>query len=113
MTDLDGISGCPELEYLALTNNDIVDISGLFGVNTLQHLDLAHNDALEDITVLATLPNLSYVNIGWGGVTDLQPLLDNPRFGEGDTLQASCTSTPVAQVNELQEKGVLVSWGCK
>lgn len=114
LSDISGVAGCPELEYLNLAYNDITDISALAGLNTLEHLDLSGNDNLEDISALANLANLSYVDLAFTAVTSLQVLVDNTGITAGDTVNVSCTEINGGpDVTALEERGVMVWMGCK
>ena len=59
---------------------------------------------------LASLTNLDLANNP--EFTDVQPLLDNPGLGAGDTVFLRSTSANCADVAALQAKGVTVRSDC-
>lgn len=66
---------CTDLVALDLANNDIDSLEGIENLEKLQVLFLSGNSALTDISPLATLPELRYLECALcRGVTDFSPL---------------------------------------
>ena len=123
ITDIRGLSGLTGLTNLDLRLNSIRDISGLSGLTSLTVLTL-YNNSISDISALIGLTDLGNVEgaIFRAGpdlnlsnnpnLSNIQPLLDNPGLGPGDTVNLSDVNPamPCADVVLLQAKGVTVNF---
>lgn len=107
IVSLEGIQYCVNLTLLWASKNQIVDISPLSQLTKLTELLLSHNE-IADISALAGLTNLRRLSLDWNRIVDIGPLsrlarleeldlnnnqivdiqalVDNPRLGEGDTV---------------------------
>ena len=84
IVSLVGIQNLTNLTRLSLRNNSITDISALSGLASLRSLGLANNP----------------------GLTDIQPLLDNPGLGVGDQVRFGNTRVSCGDVATLASQGV-------
>ena len=74
IVDLTGLEHAVNLEWLSLSNNnDVSDISPLAGLTNLKWLDLWFTD-VSDISVLAGLTNLETLDLSATDVSDISPL---------------------------------------
>ena len=95
---LSGLTGVP---YLGLGGNSISDISLLSELSSLEFLRLDDN-SITDIGALSELTSLKYLNLSRNpGLTNVQPLLDNPGLGAGHTVFLSGTSVSCADMAAL------------
>lgn len=81
ITDLKGLEGFTNLEYLNLDNNALIT-SGLTPIQrltNLRHLDLEDN-AIEQITAVQSLVNLTYLDISGNQIKDFAPLKNLTRL---------------------------------
>ena len=134
ITDLGGLSGLTLLRFLYLDGNAIDDVEPLAGLAGLGTLFLSDNP-VSDISPLAALFNLtalhlsaaqltdlgplsgltvlSYVDVsGNPGVQSIQPLLDNPGIGLGDTVNLMGTAVPCGSIDQLEQRAVVVISDC-
>ena len=121
ISDLRGLSELTHLTNLDLRLNSISDISWLSGLTSLTVLTL-YNNSISDISALIGLTDLGNVegavfrpgpdlNLSNNpSLTTIQPLLDNPGLGAGDTVNLSNVNPamPCADAVLLQAKGVTV-----
>jgi Leucine-rich repeat (LRR) protein len=112
ITDLTPLSGLTVLTVLWLEGNLFTDISPLSTLTTLEEIFL-FTTPITDISALQNLTALTNVQLmDVGGLSDIQPLIDNAGLGAGDTvnLENVSPSLPCADVTALQGKGVTVSF---
>jgi hypothetical protein len=72
----------------------------------------ANNAGFDSIVGLQNLTGLSVLNLAGNPIGDIQPLLDNPGLGAGDTVNLSSTNVSCADVALLEAKGVTVTSDC-
>ena len=135
ISNLTGLEGATNLEYLNLGGNNISDISALLGVTNLPRLYLWGNN-ISDISALSRLTNLRYLSL-WGNnisdisalsrltnlaglwlkdnnISDLSLLVSNTGLGSGDTVDVKGNPLSSASFNThiptLQRRGVEVEF---
>ena len=105
-----GIQNLRSLRYVDLNGNSLTDIGALGGLASLRALGLSTN-AITDISVLRELTSLTSLRLsGNPGVSNIQPLLDNPGIHEVSLLG---TNVSCADVALLKGNGVLVFSACR
>ena len=113
LTNLDALSGTPNLIWLEAAGNAIDDISALGELENLVLIDLTDNQ-IDDITALALPEWMSRLYLDNNQIQDLSALVVNTFFADGDTL--SITGNPLSDeaINEdipdLIERGVVVNF---
>ena len=114
--DITPLNTLTNLKVLDLSLNEIVS-PNLSGLPPLRSLDL-RNSGLTDLSFARdwSLTEPMTLNLGTNLIHDLQPLVDNPAFGEGDAvdLSSNCLDlTPGSRderhIAELSERGVKMS----
>lgn len=103
--DLTPLAGLTELTEIDLESNAIADITPLSNLANLADINLANNP-VSSIDALGNLANLSVVNLAGDRVTNLQPLIDNPGIGAGDTVNVEFNPINTAAIAALSAKGV-------
>ena len=112
ISNLAPLAGLTELTGLSLGGNSISDISPLAALTSLAYVDLSRN-SIVNISALSGLTELVRVSLAENsGLIDVQPLLDNPGFGEGDEFLIFGTGVDCADVAALEAKGVTVVSDC-
>jgi internalin A len=110
--DVTPLGGVASLNTLWLSDNPVSDITALgslFSVTAL-HLSTAE---LTDLGPVSSLTVLSYLDVSDNpGVQSIQPLLDNPGVGLGDTVDPVGTSVPCESIDELAQRAVVVISDC-
>ena len=110
--DISALGGFTNLTFLDLGGNDIGDISVLSELTGLVHLDLGGN-FITDIAALTGLTSLSFLHLGGNaGLSNVQPLLDNPGIGPLDDVRLGGTNVSCSDVAALLAKGVIVKSNC-
>ena len=71
---------CPDLLALDLGHNNLTDISFLLAMPRLRVLILGENQKLRDISVLAELQDLEYLELFTCGIRDITPLTKLPKL---------------------------------
>ena len=101
ITDLSVIGDyLPELRLLILADNRISDISPLAKLTHLHYLELFVN-RIHDISPLAGLTELVDVNISYnGGLSDITPLLNSPMM---EKVWLESTSVSNASIQKIKE----------
>jgi internalin A len=74
ISDLTGIQCLVNLDTLVLANNVLEDISPLAGLTNLTYLDLSNGMYISDISALAGLTKLTYIELGSNSISDISPL---------------------------------------
>jgi hypothetical protein len=84
-------------------------LAGLTDLTVLGHEGASITDIgpLSGLTLMITL-----VLDGNMGLVDIQPLIDNPGIGSGDTVQLDDTSVSCASIATLVARGVSVGSRC-
>jgi len=77
--DVNTLASLPNLTYLNLGENQIIDISHLSIQRGLAVLDL-HGNQVSGIVPLASLTNLTNLNIGENQIIDVSPLTNQVRL---------------------------------
>ena len=112
ISDLGPLSGLTELTALNAWDNSITDLSGLSGLAGLTELRL-HINSITDLGPLVGLTNLELVSLYENpDLSDIQPLIDNPGIGAGDSVNVRGTAVSCADVATLAAKGVAVISDC-
>lgn len=113
ISDLSPLAGLTELTAINAWDNAITDISGLAGLTGLTQLRL-HINRIEDIGALRGLGALRTLTLHENpDLADIQPLLDNPGFTSGGSVNLSATSVSCADVTALKALGVAVISDCR
>jgi len=122
ITDISPLATLGNLEVVNLGNryreaapgNHIVDLSPLAGLTSLRHVE-GIDCSVTDISFVSGLLNLEYIDLSGNLVTDLEPLVANTEFRDGDTMHfrgnpltqdTLCTDAPL-----LRARGVYGSMG--
>jgi hypothetical protein len=79
------LSDLAGLTSFSASARNISDLNGLEHCVNLTHLDLSHNQ-IGSITPVGDLTDLAYLQLDLNGISDISPLVQNERFGEGDTI---------------------------
>ena len=112
ITDLNGLSGLTNLTTLNAWDNSITDISAVSGLTSLTTLRL-HLNSITDLSVLRGPTNLTLL---WlhnnSNLSNIQPLLENPAFGVGASVNLTSTNVSCTDVDALRAKGVAVIFDC-
>lgn len=112
IADLSSLSGMSQLMQLFAHGNAITDIGPLGGLTSLSELWLASN-MITDIGALQGLTALQQLYLGQNaGLSDIQPLLNNPGMGTGDYVTLDATAVACPDVNALTALGVTVVSDC-
>ncbi len=113
ISSLVGMQNLTSLRILNLGNNQALpDISALSGLTSLRTLNL-FNNGISDISALSGLTSLTNLVLSANvGLSNIQPLLDNPGLGTGDTVNLGGTTVSCTDVAALQAKGVTVGSDC-
>ena len=112
ITDLGALSGLTNLTGINAWNNSITDLGGLSKLTGLTQLHL-DNNSVTDLSELSGLTNLTRVSLRTNAdLSNIQPLLDNPGLGEGDSVLLEGTNVSCSDVDALRAKGVEVSSDC-
>ena len=67
------VTGCPDLNTLTITTNNLKDLSGIENLTKLTTLNLSNNQ-IKDIDLLSNLTNLTYLNLNNNNITNVKPL---------------------------------------
>lgn len=76
VTSLEFLRELPKLQILICVDNQITDLSPLESQDELMYLEVFLNEGVEDISVLAKLPNLLDLHIGQCNISDISPLFE-------------------------------------
>lgn len=74
LTDISFIEYMPKLECVIVSGAPIRDISAFKNCKNLEWLELCFCAWVKDLSVLAEIPNLKYLNVSYSQVSDLTPL---------------------------------------
>jgi Leucine-rich repeat (LRR) protein len=112
ISDISALSGLASLTGVDLSGNTISDISAMSGLSSLEELWLLNN-SITDISAVSGLTSLTVVALSVNsGLSDIQPLLDNPGLGAGDIAYLMQTNVTCTDVALLEAKGVDVNSDC-
>lgn len=110
--DVRPLAGLTRLDNLSITYNSVRDIGPLAGLTELRTLRV-YNNPLTDIGVMRGFTKLHELHVhDLPGLTDIEPLIENPGLGPGDRVILSNTGVSCADVDRLRAKGVGVSSDC-
>jgi hypothetical protein len=109
VTPLAGLGG---LNTLWLSENPLSGIAALGGLFNLTTLHVSAT-GISDLGPLGGLTVLLFVDASDNPlIQNIQPLLDNPGVGSGDTVDLSGTGVSCPSVAQLKQKGVAVISDC-
>lgn len=103
---------CPlvsELTALDASSSGIVSLRGLENFTNLETLNF-FNNSIKDIRPLSRLERLESLNLSFNrDFSDVEPLLVNTGFGEGDLLYLGFSDVSCEDYLALEDKGVAVN----
>lgn len=127
LTDASGLAGCVSLTRLDLSNNQLTNVDAVKNLAGLTRLDFSHNAVaqipdlsgasslqqfyasynadLADISSLAGLQELNYVDVDYTAVTDVECLHTCPAL-----VQVNAFGSGVTSVKALTDAGVIVRY---
>ena len=108
--DITPVSGLTKLRTLTLFTVSVDDITALTPLTSLRELDLIGN-AITDVSALEGMVNLTELFLTRnGGLSNIQPLVDNVGLGTGDRILIEDVSPAMlcSAVAALEAKGVNV-----
>ncbi|MCP4678194.1 MAG: leucine-rich repeat domain-containing protein [Deltaproteobacteria bacterium] len=106
--DLTVLPKCTHLENLFVGFSSLTDLSPLAGLSNLKRLDLRMIGKLEDLTPIAKLPKLEYLNITGTNVQDFSPLTELPALAEIEARMLKMTdAAPIAKMSALEKIDLL------
>ena len=106
ITDLTGLEYATNLEFLALSVNEIRDITPLAGLIKLESLRLRKNP-ITDLTPLANLTNLTYIHLGHVKASDITPLANLTKLEQARLNNMQLQDiTPLANLTQLTRLSV-------
>lgn len=108
--DASALNDLTALTILELQETQISDINPLANLLELTFLRLDRNAGIRDISPLAGLLELSFLRLDEMNLNSLQPLLDNPGLGEGDTIDLTGTQGDFGcgDIDTLRSNGITV-----
>lgn len=107
ISDLSALATFPELTFVsACFCENLTSLAGLENLTKLERLDCYSGYALEDISALANLNNLDYVDLNCNNITDLAPLANLINL---ETLKLG--SNPITDMSPLANLPALESLG--
>ena len=108
ISDLSALAAFPELTFVsACYCENLTSLAGLENLTMLNRLDCHSGYALEDISALANLTSLEYVDLGSNNITDLTPLaglvnVETLHLGDNPITDMS----PLANLPALESLGL-------
>lgn len=127
LTDASGLAGCVSLTRLDLSNNALTNVDAVKNLTLLTHLNFSHNAVktmpnlsglsslqqfyasynadLDDISSLAGLEMLNYVDVDYTAVDDILCLKVCPNL-----VQVNAFGSKVRDAKELTDSGVIVRY---
>lgn len=99
LTNVSFLAHMPKLKLLILSGSPVTDISPLTGLTELEFVELAFCGNLRDLTPLATLTGMKYLNIGGTGANDISCLMERPM----ERFVCMLTQIPPAQKDAYAE----------
>jgi len=78
LTNVSFLAHMPKLKLLILSGSPVKDISPLTGLSELEFVELAFCGNLRDLSPLATLTGMKYLNIGGTNADDISCLMERP-----------------------------------
>lgn len=125
LTDVSILAACTALTDLSVSNNTITDITALVTLVALEKFDFSYNqvealpqwtecnlrtvngsyNALEDIDVLAKLPQLAYVYMDYNNISSVDALEDCYYL-----IQVNIYGNPVSDVSALTKHDIIVNY---
>lgn len=127
LTDASGLAGCISLERLDLSNNQLTSVDTVKNLSKLTRLDFSHNAVaaipdlsgasslqqfyasynaeLSNISSLAGLQELNYVDVDYTSVSDIECLRSCPAL-----VQVNAFGSKVTSVKALTDQGIIVRY---
>ena len=127
LTDASGLAGCISLERLDLSNNQLTNVDAIKNLTNLTRLDFSrnsvaqipdlsgaaklqqfyasYNSELADISSLAGLAALNYVDVDYTDVAEIEFLKDCPNL-----VQINAFGTKVTNAKTLTDMGIIVRY---
>jgi hypothetical protein len=104
------------LVELNASGRNVSDITGLEYLENVIYLQF-YNNEISNIKLLKSLKRIKYLCLEHNNIEDIQPLVDNPGIGSGDSLYLSYNyldltegSEDVQDIQELLDRGVNVEY---
>lgn len=101
---LDGIEYCKHVVIMDLSDNSITDITDLCNLRRIEELYLSDNQ-LEIIDSISNLQNLKSLDLSANSIEDISPLFNLEKL---EFVNIIGNDVPLAQIDELRNKGVMV-----
>ena len=112
IADLTGIDSGINIKHLYLFNL-ISDLSPLAGMTNLFYLQLSNN-SISDLSPLAGLTNLFYLGLSNNSISDLSPLVENTGLGSGSVIKVDGNPLSYQSIHThipiLQSRGISVEF---
>lgn len=125
LTDVTVLSGLTSLVNLSFSNNSVEDISSLTTLTNLEYFDFSYNQVtglpqwtegsllsirgdynqLENIDVLANLPNITYIYMDYNKITSVKALADCYYL-----VLVNIYGNPVTDAKALTEHSIIVNY---
>jgi internalin A len=106
--DLTVLPRCTHLTNVFLGFSGITDLGAVAKLRGVRRLDLRFNGKLEDLSPLAGLPALEYLNITGTGVKDLAPVATLPVLAELEARMLPASDVgPLAKAANLEKVDLL------
>ncbi len=99
LTNVSFLASMPKLKLLILSGSPVTDISPLSGLQELEFVELAFCGNLRDLTPLATLTGMKYLNIGGTNSDDITCLMERPM----ERFVCMLTRIPQAQKDAYEQ----------
>ena len=112
IADLTGIDSGINIKHLYLSNL-ISDLSPLAGMTNLSYLQLSNN-SISDLSPLAGLTNLNFLFLSNNSISDLSPLVENTGLGSGSVIEVDGNPLSYQSIHThipiLQSRGISVEF---
>ena len=106
VSGLEYLSGLSELTMLSFYRCYSIDFNGITALNGLTRLELLCSD-LEQVAMLAQLPNLDYLDLSWCEVSNLEPLANLKNIRSLSLCGNQITDlTPLSGLSQLTELNI-------
>ena len=105
LTNVDAVKNLTLLTHLNFSHNAVEAVPNLSGLSSLQQFHASYNAGLDDISSLAGLEMLNYVDVDYTAVDDILCLKTCPNL-----VQVNAFGSKVRDVKELTDAGVIVRY---
>lgn len=113
LSDLSPLGGLVHLEALDLGGTAVADIRPLAALSRVTSLGLG-GTRVHDLSPLVSLAGLARLDLrGNMQLSDVQPLLFHPGFGEGDAVRLEGTGVSCTDIAALEANGITVFNTCR